>query len=141
MLLLCLISTLIPALVRPEYQSSCHQDQALEESCDRSQADREYLRSWIDDIFSPHFVATPHSQSEHCDSVLEVKSCSWGECDQHFSGPGTITLTDGSLVTGSVREGIMSGPVNMTLLDLSLLQGWLSAGGCLSGVETVPAST
>ena len=36
MLLLCLISTLIPALVRPEYQHSCQPDQTLEESCDRS---------------------------------------------------------------------------------------------------------
>ena len=122
-MLLVILSIIFPAPARLDYQDSCHSNQILEESCAEHSPDREYLRSWIEDILSPHFVPAPGlSQSGECDSLLEVRSCSWGDCHHHYSGPATITLTDGSLVTGSVTAATMSGPVNITGRDNSLLQ-------------------
>ena len=89
---------------------------------------RENLASWLENIFSPdwedHLGPGPETDGE-CREVLSASWCSWGEegeggechSPSHYSGPASLTLQDGSRLTGRVEAGVLSGPVNITLQE------------------------
>ena len=115
-----------PASAVEVWSDTCHRetDRIQDGDCsDDLTAGREYLNAWIENMSNAHFTAGPaENDSSHCKSSLAFQSCSWGPCDGDFTGPGSLTLTDGRLVTGSVEAGRMSGPVNITDQKDSLLQ-------------------
>ena len=136
MAVLTLLVVTVSATITPV--TSASDDSCPPPSTNTIIVSRDYLASWLENSFSLDWEE-PQTDGE-CGEVLGVSQCSWGPCEggSDYTGPGSLTLQDGSSVRGRVEAGILSGPVNISQEEEeeeeSPLQAWLLPAGCLTGL-------